>query len=324
MSRKAPLLILHGSDGEAAASRGGYRVGGYSDVYKLLAPGLPVAQANLSRQFAGTRPLPDPARFERVLNLVTDPDQHPRTLERVAKLLRGFAGRVINRPEAVMRTTRDLVARRLAGIDGLQVPRVLRLRNPRPGAASAAVERAGLSFPLIVRLAGTHTGRIIGIVNGPAELDAAAAGAGEFIITEFVDYRSPDGLHRKYRLWSFGQRAIFRHLLISDNWNVHVRERLRFMVERPDLIAEEQRALRRSEGDLPEPVHGVFAEVRGRLGLDFFGMDFGIGRDGRVILFEANATMSFFPLVTHPRFQYLDGILAPAQDAFRSMLLSGE
>ena len=40
-------------------------------------------------------------------------------------------------------TTRDLVARRLSGIEGLRVPRVLRLHNPGPGAAPLAVQRVG-------------------------------------------------------------------------------------------------------------------------------------------------------------------------------------
>ena len=72
-------------------------------------------------------------------------------------------------------------------------------------------------------------GKVIGVVNDAAELDTAAAGEGEFFLIEFVDFRSGDGLYRKYRLWSFGGRTIFRHLVVTDNWNVHVSERLRFM-----------------------------------------------------------------------------------------------
>jgi hypothetical protein len=92
------------------------------------------------------------------------------------------------------------------------------------------------------------------------------------------------------------------------------------MINRPGLIEEEQRLLDRPEGAFPGTVHAVFGAVRERLGLDFFGMDFGIDAQGQVVLFEANATMSFFPLVAHPRFAYLEKILPPAQQAFRAML----
>ena len=260
------------------------------------------------------------SHYECVLNLVTDPDQNPRTLETLARMLRGYRGRVINRPEALLRTGRDLVAKRLTGITGLRVPKIVRLRNPKPGAASAAAMRAGQAYPLIVRRAGTHTGKIVALVDGPDELDAAAAGPGEFFIIEYVDFRSDDGLYRKYRLWCFGGRTIFRHMIISDNWNVHVNERLRFMLDRDELIAEELALLDRPEGALPQNVHDVFDAVKGRMGLDFFGMDFAIDRDQQVILFEANATMNFFPLEPHLKFSHLGKIEGPAQAAFRRML----
>ena len=209
--RTSPLLIILGSDGEAAAKPqgGGYRVSGNGDVYKLLPEAFAFDQLNLSKQFLRDQGRPDPARYDCVLNLVTDPDQHPRTLETMRKLLRGFKGRVINRPEAVQRSTRDQVAKRLAGIEGLRVPRVLRLHNPKPGAAAAAAERAGLAFPLIVRRAGTHTGDIIGLVDKSEALDAACGERGDFILTEFVDFRSEDGLYRKYRLWSYRRPDAF-------------------------------------------------------------------------------------------------------------------
>ena len=320
-TRTAPLLIVIGGDGDPHEKKqGGFTVGGNSDVYKLLPESFAFEQINLSKHFMRQQGRPDMARYDCILNLVTDPDQHPQTLETLRRLLRGHRGRVINRPEAVLRTTRDQVAKRLAGIEGLRVPRVVRLRNPKPGAASAAAERAGLAYPVIARVAGTHTGKIIGLVDDTAGLDAACAGRGDFIVTEFVDFRNDDGLYRKYRLWSFGGKPIFRHMLITDNWNVHVSERNRYMLDRPQLIEEEVRLLERPEGAFPEALHAMFRGVQERMGLEFFGMDFGIDRDGQAILFEANATMSFFPLEPHPCFAYLNRIRPPAEAAFHKML----
>jgi hypothetical protein len=317
----APLLVIIGGDGEAVASRrGGFHVGGNSDVYRLIPETVPFEQLNMSKQFLKQPGRPDPANFACVLNLVTDPDQHPRTLERLAKLLRGYRGRVINRPEAVLRSTRYQVAKRLAGTPGLRVPRVLRLRNPKPNAAAAAIAKAGLSFPLIVRKAGTHTGDIIGLVEDDERLDSACAGGGEFVITEFVDFASPDGLYRKYRLWAFGRRTILKQMIISDQWNIHNHDRNRIMAGDDKLIAEEKRMMRRSEGDFAPAVHAMFDAVRERMGLDVFGMDFGILPSGEAVLFEANATMSFKMTADDPRFAYLDEAVIPSREAFAAML----
>lgn len=320
-ARRKPLLVVVGSDADARERpRGGYRLSGNSDVHQLIPETLPFDQLNLGKQFLKADRRPDPAGYDCVLNLVTDPDQHPRTLERIAKLLRGYKGRVINRPEAVLRTTRDQVARRLGGIDGLRIPKVLRLRDPKPGAASTAAARAGLGFPLIARRAGTHTGQILGLLASGEELDAACVGPGDILLTEFVDFASEDGLYRKYRLWSFGDRAILKHMIISDQWSVHFSDRVRIMSERPDLRAEEKQMLERSITALPDAMSSMFRIVRQRMGLDFFGMDFGIGRDGRAVMFEANATMGFLMAAEDPRFFYLDVVNDPAREAFARML----
>lgn len=323
--RSAPLLAIVGGDGKAVASqkRAGYRLGGNSDVFQLIPETVPFDQLNMSEQFLRAQGRPAPGQYECVLNLVTDPDQHPQTLQRLRKLLRGYRGRIINRPEAVLRTTRDLVAKRLSGIDGLLVPQVLRLRNPRPGAASLAAERANLAFPLIVRLAGTHTGKSVRLAANPEEVEAACSGPGDYIVTEFVDYRSPDGLFRKYRFWSFAGATIFKHAIISDQWSIHNADRNRIMHARRDLIEEEMRLMTQMEGVFPPPVHAVFNAVRARLGLDFFGMDFGLHRDGQVILFEANATMSF-AMNFEPPFKYLEAVNTPARQAFSHMLFPNQ
>lgn len=314
----SPLLIVHGSDVEAREKGEGYRVSGNSDIYRLLPEGMAVDQVNLNKQFF-KGPLPDPSRYDCVLNLVTDPDQHPKTLEKVRKLLKGYKGRVVNRPEAVLRSSRDQVAKRLSGIDSLRVPKVLRLRNPKPGGAVAAAERQDLEYPIIVRLAGSHMGKIVGLVETPQQLDEACSGKGEFLLIEFVDFSSADGLYRKSRLWSLGGRTILRHAVAQDDWNVHVRAR-HYMLSHPELIEQELQLLRRLDGDFPEPVHRVFNTVKERMGLEFFGMDFGIAQDSRVVLFEANATMSFFPLVPHPRFAYFERLLQPARAAVAAMI----
>jgi hypothetical protein len=107
----------------------------------------------------------DLAQADVLLNLITDPDQNPRVLAVLAQMLEEFRGRVINRPENVLETGRDRVARRLAGLDGLNVPKVLRLDGDDIAGAAAAIEDEAPSFPMILRKTGTHTGRIFGLMD---------------------------------------------------------------------------------------------------------------------------------------------------------------
>jgi glutathione synthase/RimK-type ligase-like ATP-grasp enzyme len=227
---------------------------------------------------------------------------------------------VINRPEAVLRSTRDQVARSLSGIAGLIVPKAVRIDGAKPGIAAKTLEKAGIVPPVILRRTGTHGGKIVGLFNSVDEA-VAALEPGEHIATQFVDFAGADGLYRKYRVYFIGSQVILRHMIISDSWNVHVRERTRFMSGHPELIAEE-RALFESEEPFTPDVRKAFDAVRERMPLDFFGMDFGITPDGKVVLFEANATMNFFPLwpTQDPQFAYLIKCLDPAAAAFRELL----
>jgi hypothetical protein len=158
------------------------------------------------------------------------------------------------------------------------------------------------------------------VVDDEASFRSAVANAADYFATEFVDYRSPDGLYRKYRIWSFGGRQVFRHLATTNQWNVHVTPGNEFMYDRPDLIEEEVRLMERPEGAFSGEVHAIITAIGARLGLDYFGVDFGFHPDGRLVLFEANATMNYFPIVPDPRFQFRQRLLAPAEEAFMAML----
>lgn len=320
-TRAARLLLAVGSDREGLRRDDGkVRISGNSDLFKLLPKALAFEQLNLSRQRGATRQMhrrhagPDLSRFDCVLNLVTDPDQNPTMLETLGRLLRGYRGRVVNRPEAVARSTRDQVAARLRDIKGLRVPATLRLRGQKLAAAAKSIERAGLVFPAILRRAGTHGGSIVGLIASHDELETALQRGGDYILTEFADFQSADGLWRKHRVFFFGERWVFRHMLAADQWNIHARERADFMTHRQDLLDEEAAMFR--DGAFSPAVCDVLDAVAERMDLDFFGMDFGIDRSGQVVLFEANATMNFFPFLTDPRFEYVRACIEPSQRAF--------
>lgn len=321
MSGDADLLFIIGGGDEAdRITQVGSKivVTGTSDLTKLLVPPEPHHRLHVSRNYIRQSRQADLSGYKVLLNLITEPEQNAKTLETLRKLLRGVRGRVINRPEAVLRSTRDEVARTLAGVPGLIVPKTVRLNGAKPTIAAGALAKAGLEPPVILRQVGTHSGKIVGRFDSLDEAVAALT-PGEHVATQFVDFASADALYRKYRAFFIGERIVLRHMLVSDHWNVHAKDRARFMADHPGTVAEE-RALIESDDPFLPSVRQVLQAVRERMPLDFFGMDYGVTQGGDVVLFEANATMSFFPFSPDPQFEYLKRCFAPAQAAFRELL----
>ncbi|MEO5810340.1 MAG: hypothetical protein ABIR51_09855 [Sphingomicrobium sp.] len=309
------ILTVLGADQPTDLGSGQTGHSGATDLHNLFGSEVRTDRLDMTRHFFRQAWRPSLGQYDYVVNLITDPDQNPYVLDNLSRLLRGYRGRVINPPAIVLRTTRDKVAARLAGTPGLIVPKVARFKVARPEAAIALLERVGLAYPLIVRRAGTHGGHILGLCHNSGEVAACIEpGAGHFA-TEFVDYQSPDGLYRKARIFFIGDRMILRHRVALESWNVHAGDGHKYMLDHPVLLAEEERDMAVPEGAFPAAVHDVLREVRQRIGLDFFGIDFGLMEDGRLLLFEANATMNFLPFELDPRLEYTRRSILPAQVA---------
>jgi hypothetical protein len=92
------------------------------------------------------------------------------------------------------------------------------------GLNNAAVSRRleDARFPLIVRPICSHAGRGLAKLDAPPDIAAYLAGRpeSEFFISRFVDYSSPDGLFRKYRLVCVDGRPYACHMAISAQWNI--------------------------------------------------------------------------------------------------------
>jgi hypothetical protein len=57
------------------------------------------------------------------------------------------------------------------------------------------------------------------------------------------------------------------------------------------------------------------------LGLDYGGIDFGLGRNGDLLLFEANATMVIAPVDPDERWAYRRTAISTILDAVGAMLV---
>ena len=244
-----------------------------------------------------------------IVNAIGDADLCGTALARADSIAATSTAPVINRPAMVRLSGRGVNAERLAAIAGVV--------TPRTGPLSRATE---LRFPLLLRAPGYHTGQFFVRVE---TLDALPAAAGTLpcrdpLAIEYLDARGPDGMARKYRVMFIGGALYPLHLAISADWKVHYFTAA--MAADPQFRAEERRFL----DDMPSVLGGramrALEQIQAALGLDYAGIDFTLGQDGSVLLFEANATMAIIPPEADPMWDYRRWAVDSAVSAARRLL----
>lgn len=250
-----------------------------------------------------------------VVNAIGDADLCGVALDQAERMLRGWRGRVINAPGQVRRTGRASAMERFRGMAGIVVPRISAL--PR----SVVLEAGNLAFPLLLRSPGYHTGQHFVRVERQADLAAAVAGLpGETLFAiEWLDARGPDWMSRKYRVMFIDGVCYPVHLAISADWKVHYFTAA--MAANSAYRREEQRFLDDMRGALGQRAMDALSAIGETLGLDYAGVDFGMGPDGSVLLFEANANMAIVPPSADPIWDYRRSAILDVQTAARQMLM---
>ncbi len=224
-----------------------------------------------------------------VVNFMADADVYGRGLSQATHFLRKMGTPCFNHPSAVLATTRDGVARALDGVAGLVVPRTVKVTVNTRAQLKAAMDEAGIRFPVIVRLAGDHGGVSTARVDDDSQWEALNPlgwGGRPIYLTQYVDYADADGRYRKLRLVVVGGQVFARHQIVSDQWLVHGRSRVEGFAD------EERRVVQSFDRDLLPALGPVARDIAGRLRLDYFGIDASLRPDGSLLLFEANATMN--------------------------------
>ncbi|THD70183.1 tetratricopeptide repeat protein [Phenylobacterium sp.] len=190
---------------------------------------------------------------------------------------------VINPPEGILKTGRDTAAILFGNVPDTVVPRVRPLGPVELG-------RLAIEAPMLVRPAGDHGGENLIKLEGETDKAAYLAADPEerLLICPFHDFRSADGLWRKYRLIFVDRRAYPFHLAIGDHWLLHYWRAE--MARSAWKLAEEERFMDDWRGVFGPRAAAAVDEVARRLDLDYGGIDCALTADGRLLLFEANAT----------------------------------
>jgi glutathione synthase/RimK-type ligase-like ATP-grasp enzyme len=254
-----------------------------------IAPFLPRERFALDRIFVqGDGSPPISLGPGAILNHIADPDICSQALTEVVKIVERTARPCFNHPSAVARTSRDGVAQLLSGIPRLIVPKTIRVAQRSAAHLRDAASDAGMRYPILVRVVGSHGGDDRVKIDNPESMGDIAKLPRQdrpLFLTEFYDFVSPDGFYRKFRIVVVGGDILVRHCVVGNDWSLHGRHR----AEGADV--EEQIIFDSFQSEWAPSLRPVFGEIERRLGLDYFGVDCSIDRDRNVLLFEANACM---------------------------------
>jgi glutathione synthase/RimK-type ligase-like ATP-grasp enzyme len=201
---------------------------------------------------------------------------------------------VINHPSKILQTSRDSIYRMLHDIPGLTVPETIRLTPRSPEDVVTEIDRAGLAFPVIVRLAGSHGGTSSILITGRSDLDRLHVypfDGSDFYLTRFVDYVNDDGYYRKYRIVVIDGVPLYRHHMVDRKWMIHASSR--GFMEENSFLMEESHARQKAFNEQTLPmIRPAIDEITRRLQLQYYGIDCNIDELGNILIFEVNANMN--------------------------------
>lgn len=343
--RGLAVLLLRAGEVERARAHGRVGFGGHVEAWPFRGTGKPVSILWVQSALGGNVPVEsllddrifhrltvapeffDPAEglpaHDLVFNTLGDVDRCGGSLDAVDAAIAKTTAPVINAPAAVRPTGRRENAERLARIPDVVAPRIAQLPRARLASADAAqmLEAEGFRWPLLLRSPGFHTGENFVKVDGPEGLaEAIAALPGEELLAiQFIDTRSTDGFYRKYRAMTIDGRLYPLHLAVGPHWKIHYFSS--DMAERADHRAEDEAFLGDMPGVLGARAMRALENVRELLGLDYGGIDFALDGEGRVVIFEANATMVIVAPSDEPQWAYRKAPVLRARHAVVHMLM---
>jgi len=242
------------------------------------------------------RSVPLPAH-QLVINAIGDIETAPEAVAAAESFLSFTGAPVINPPAAVSATSRSDNARRFAAIPGVVTPITATVTRQTLACADAVhtLAKMGLAVPFLLRAKGFHTGQHFLRVENIGALPAALARipGDELIAMQYLHAMGRDGNTRKYRVMFIDGELYPWHAAISSRWKVHYFSS--DMADRREHRAEDAAFLNNMPGVLGPCAMKALQKIQQMLGLDYGGIDFSLGPNGEVLLFEANATMAVNP-----------------------------
>lgn len=232
---------------------------------------------------------------------------------------------LLNRPDMIGNLDRDKLYRLLAGVPGLDIPATVhatrtQLSDLAQGRIICEAIACELHFPMIARPRGSHAGVGLAKLDDAAALEAylSARKEQDFFVARFVDYVSPDGLYRKYRLAMVDGKPYACHMAIADRWDIWYLNA--YMAFSEEKRAEEAVFMSDFDHAFAARHKSALEEMSRRVGLHYFIVDCAENQNGELLVFEADNTAVVHNMDSPVVFPYKPPQMRKIFAAFTTML----
>lgn len=258
---------------------------------------------------------------------IAQSDKNLPLLKEIASAIKSWPRPVLNMPDRIALLSRDGACALLKSVPGIIMPVTARLsRQVLEQIGNAALSMTTVledgNFPVIVRPVDSHAGQGLDKVDHPAAIVdyLKKSPNSEFYVSRFVDYRSPDGQFRKYRIVLIDGRPFVCHMAISDHWMIHYLNA--GMADSAEKRDEEARFMADFDSDFAHRHEQAFRAINERAGLDYLGIDCGETADGKLLIFEIDSCMIVHAIDPIDVFPYKQPQMQKVFSAFREMLFN--
>lgn len=256
---------------------------------------------------------------------VAESEANQPLLQHLAEFVADWPRPVINLPEHIAVLSRDGVCAALQHIPKVDMPITARADRSALQALAAGTTTVDAllpqdDFPLIVRPVGSHAGTNLEKMTCSGDLVnyLALVDAERFYISRFVDYRSADGLFRKYRIALIEGRPFVCHFAMSSHWMIHYLNA--GMNESAEKRAEEADCMAHFDEEFAVRHATALQAIHQRMKLPYLGIDCAETRSGDLLIFEIDNAMIVHAMDDEDMYPYKKPAMQKVFSAFRQML----
>jgi hypothetical protein len=242
------------------------------------------------------------------------------TLARMCSFFTSWPRPVLNNPSLLPRLARDRLAGLLADVPTICSPPTVEVSRITLDSTEIDDILPRCSYPILIRPLGSHAGKGLSKIDGPADLAAylLASYEASYYLSEFVDYRGTDGFYRKYRVAFIDRQPHLCHMAVSESWMVHYLNA--GMAESAAKRADEAQAMAHFDTAFVARHGAAFAALHDLLPFDYYSIDCGELPDGRLLVFEADTAAIIHMMDPVDMFPYKHAQMRCVFDAFGKML----
>jgi hypothetical protein len=255
---------------------------------------------------------------------LSESDENHAPLAALESALAAWPKPVINPPQHIPSTGRELASTLLQDVPGLLIPPTLRASRDAMEAIATGASRLpdlfqATAFPIIVRPVGSHAGRHLCKIDTPGDVARYLAGVdeAEFFLSRFIDYSGKDGLFRKMRVALIDGAPFACHMGISSNWMIHY---LNAGMYEEAWKREEEAGFMACFDVFVQRHRAALAAIWQRTKLDYLCIDCAETPDGQLLVFEIDHAMVVHAMDSEAMFPYKQVHMLKVKAAFRDYL----